>query len=249
LAQDTGPDALLEVEDVHVYLDSAHVLQGTSLKLTRGLLGMVGRNGMGKTTLVRTILGLIRARRGRIRFAGQDITHLKTHQITRRGIAYVPQGRAIFASLSVHEHLQVAARKIGPDGWTPAAVYDLFPRLAERRRSGGGSLSGGEQQMLAIGRALVTNPKLLVMDEPSEGLSPIILDQLIGACEVLIQKHMHILLVEQNLHVVTSLVRGDLLVMASGGIASRVPSQRLLEDQALREQLLGVALDAGASSR
>jgi len=248
LAQDTGPEALLEVEDVHVYLDSAHVLQGTSLKLTRGLLGMVGRNGVGKTTLVRTVLGLTRARRGRIRFAGQDITNLKTYQITRRGIGYVPQGRAVFPSLSVHEHLQVAARETGPGGWTPAAVYDLFPRLAERRRQSGGSLSGGEQQMLAIGRALVTNPKLLVMDEPSEGLSPVILEQLIATCEVLIRRGMDILLVEQNLHVVTSLVRGDLLVMASGGIASRVPSRRLLEDQALREQLLGVALESGPPS-
>ncbi|HEY0791092.1 MAG TPA: ABC transporter ATP-binding protein [Chthoniobacterales bacterium] len=248
MAHDTGPEALLEVEDVHVYLDSAHVLQGTSLQLNHGLLGMVGRNGMGKTTLVRTVLGLIRAQRGRIRFAGRDITHLKTYEITRRGIAYVPQGRAIFPSLSVHEHLQVAARRTGAGSWTPAAVYDLFPRLAERRRNGGGSLSGGEQQMLAIGRALVTNPRLLVMDEPSEGLSPVILEQLIAACEVLIKKGMHILLVEQNLHVVTSLVHGDLLVMTSGGIASPVPSQRLLDDQALREQLLGVALDAGPPS-
>ena len=246
MEQSTEPEPLLKVENVHVYLDSAHVLQGTSLTLTHGVLGIVGRNGMGKTTLVRTIMGLIPARRGQIRFAGQDITNLKTYQIAGRGIAYVPQGRAVFPSLSVHEHLKVAARKGGAESWTPDRVYQLFPRLAERRRFSGGSLSGGEQQMLAIGRALVTNPKLLVMDEPSEGLSPVILAHLIETCELLIKQQMHILLVEQNLHFVSSLVRDELLIMLSGRIANRVPGQVLLQDQALRERLLGVALDTGA---
>jgi len=246
LVQSTEPEPLLTVDDVHVYLDSAHVLQGTSLTLTQGVVGIVGRNGMGKTTLVRTIMGLTPARRGHIRFAGQDITNLRTHQIATRGIAYVPQGRAVFPSLSVHEHLKVAARGARAGGWTPDRVYDLFPRLAERRRFGGGSLSGGEQQMLAIGRALVTNPKLLVMDEPSEGLSPVILAHLIETCGVLINQQMHILIVEQNLHFVSSLVRDELLIMLSGRIANRVSGQVLLKDQALRERFLGVALGTGA---
>jgi branched-chain amino acid transport system ATP-binding protein len=247
LEQSPEPEALLEVKDVHVYLDSAHVLQGASLTLRQGVLGIIGRNGMGKTTLVRTIMGLTPARRGEIRFAGQDVTNLKTYQIASRGIAYVPQGRAVFPSLSVHEHLKVAARGAGVQGWTVDRVYQLFPRLAERRRFSGGSLSGGEQQMLAIGRALVTNPKLLVMDEPSEGLSPVILEHLIETCRILIKQEMHLLLVEQNLHFVSSLVRDELLIMLSGRIASRVPGQVLLEDQALRERFLGVALDTGGS--
>ena len=246
MEQSTEPEPLLAVEDLHVYLESAHVLQGTSLTLTRGVLGIIGRNGMGKTTLVRTIMGLNPARRGRIRFAGREITNLKTHQIANRGIAYVPQGRAVFPSLSVHEHLKVATRRVNAEGWNPDRVYDLFPRLAERRRFSGGSLSGGEQQMLAIGRALVTNPTLLVMDEPSEGLSPVILAHLIETCGVLIKQEMHILLVEQNLHFVSSLVRDELLIMLSGRIVNRVPGQVLLENQTLRERFLGVALDTGA---
>jgi branched-chain amino acid transport system ATP-binding protein len=247
LEQSPEPEPLLEVKDVHVYLDSAHVLQGASLTLRQGVLGIIGRNGMGKTTLVRTIMGLTPTRRGEIRFAGQDVTNLKTYQIASRGIAYVPQGRAVFPSLSVHEHLKVAARRAGARGWTADRVYQLFPRLAERRRFSGGSLSGGEQQMLAIGRALVTNPKLLVMDEPSEGLSPVILEHLIETCRILIKQEMHLLLVEQNLHFVSSLVRDELLIMLSGRIAGRVPGQVLLEDQALRERFLGVALDTGGS--
>ena len=199
MEQSPEPEPLLQVEDVHVYLDSAHVLQGASLTLTQGILGIVGRNGMGKTTLVRTIMGLTPARRGRIRFAGQDVTNLKTYQIASRGIAYVPQGRAVFPSLSVHEHLKVATRKVSAEGWTVDRVYQLFPRLAERRRFSGGSLSGGEQQMLAIGRALMSKPTYLMLDEPSLGIAPLLVRTIFEKIvEINRQLGITILLVEQN---------------------------------------------------
>ena len=165
-----GP--LLVIEDLHVYYGQAHALQGISLSLSQGVLGVVGRNGMGKTTLCNAITGLVPAK-GSVRLAGEEILGMPPHAITRRGIAYVPQGRRMWPSLTVDETLRLVA----PQRRDIDRVYSMFPRLAERRSNGGTQLSGGEQQMLAIGRALLLKPRVLVMDEPTEGLAPVIVEQ------------------------------------------------------------------------
>ena len=234
-------EALLSVEGVHVYYGSSHVLQGASISLESGTAGVIGRNGMGKSTLVKAIMGLVPVRAGRILLRGEDITNLKPYQIAGRGVGYVPQGRAIFPSLTVDEHLKLAARSRAGSEWTIDRVYEMFPRLRERAKHGAAALSGGEQQMLAIGRALVTNPVLLIMDEPSEGLAPVVLEGVIKAFRTLIQTGISILLVEQNLHAATSLISDDLYVMIAGRIVQKVSSEILLRDARVREQLLGVA--------
>ena len=165
---------MLEIVDIHTYYGDSHVLQGTTLRAERGqVTAVLGRNGVGKTTLCRSLTGLTPARRGRIVIEGVDVTRMPAHRISAAGISLVPQGRRIFISLTVHENLQIAvhAAKSGK-AWSIDRVFELFPRLAERRHHGGNDLSGGEQQMLAIARALVANPMLLVMDEPTEGLAP-----------------------------------------------------------------------------
>src|SRR5271154_6729141 len=169
---------ILQVQDLQVYYGESHALQGVSLVLQRGVLSVVGRNGMGKTTLCNTIVGLTRARSGEVRFEGRDISRMESHEIVRAGVGFVPQGRRLWPSLSVDETLRLSERG-GAAGhsWTVDRVYSTFPRLAERRGNGGGQLSGGEQQMLAISRALLGNPRLLVMDEPTEGLAPVIVEQ------------------------------------------------------------------------
>ena len=172
---------------------------------------------------------------------GEDITNLKPYEIGSRGVGYVPQGRDLFPSLNVEEHLLLAARNGVGTGWDLKRVYELFPRLRERAKQGGASLSGGEQQMLAIGRALVTNPSLLIMDEPSEGLAPVILDDLIETIESLLETGISILLVEQNLRTATSLV-DELHVMVAGCIVAKVDGQLLMHDQEAREKYLGVAV-------
>ena len=231
---------LLNVEDIQVYYNTSHVLQGVSLTLDSGIIAIVGRNGMGKTTLVKAVMGLVKSREGKIFLGGEEITNLKPYEIGSRGVGYVPQGRELFPSLNVEEHLLIAARGGDGTGWDLERVYELFPRLRERAKQGGATLSGGEQQMLAIGRALVTNPRLLIMDEPSEGLAPVILDNLIETVKALLETGMSILLVEQNLCTVTSLV-DKLYVMVSGNIVAKVDAQLLLHDQEAREKYLGVA--------
>lgn len=235
---------LLSVENINVYYDSGHILQGTTLTLPSGIAGIIGRNGMGKSTLVKAIMGLVPVRSGTIRLSGEDITNRKPYQIASKHIGYAPQGRDIFPSLTVDEHLRLAARRGSGTTWTPDTVYELFPRLKERARNGGASLSGGEQQMLAIGRALVINPTLLIMDEPSEGLAPVVLDGLVEMCRKLVDTGMSILLVEQNLHFATALVPGDLHVMVAGQIVQKISGELLLRDRTVREQLLGVAAHA-----
>jgi branched-chain amino acid transport system ATP-binding protein len=233
-------EPLLTVEDIQVYYETSHVLQGVSLTLDSGIISIVGRNGMGKTTLVKSIMGLVPARDGRILLRDEDITNLKPYEIGSRGVGYVPQGRELFPSLNVEEHLMIAARKGAGTGWDLDRVYELFPRLRERAKQGGASLSGGEQQMLAIGRALVTNPSLLIMDEPSEGLAPVILDQLIETIQSLLETDISILLVEQNLRTATALV-DELYVMVAGSIVAQVEGELLMHDQEAREKYLGVA--------
>ena len=230
---------LLALHGVHSYYGTSHVLQGVSLTLEGGCIALVGRNGMGKTTLVKTIMGLVPAREGRIIFKGRDVARLKPYQIAADGIGYVPQGRHLFQSLSVHEHLLLAARPGNGAGWNVERVFAHLPRLAARARQSGTSLSGGEQQMLAIGRALVTNPDLLIMDEPSEGVAPVIVDQLVGTYRSLIDAGVSVLMVEQNLRSANALSE-ELYVMVAGCIVDKVKGELLIHDRALREKYLGV---------
>jgi uncharacterized protein (UPF0261 family)/ABC-type branched-subunit amino acid transport system ATPase component len=228
-----GP--LLVVEGLDVYYGRAHALQGVSFALPRGVLGIVGRNGMGKTTLCNAICGLVPAR-GSVRLGGEEILGMPAHRITRRGIAYVPQGRRVWPSLSVEETLRLVARSRRD----VERVYALFPRLAERKGHGGAQLSGGEQQMLAIGRALLLAPRLLVMDEPTEGLAPAIVEQVAQSLRDLSgEDEIAVLLIEQNLGVAID-VADRIGVMVNGRIAQELPAAELAADRGLQERLLGV---------
>jgi branched-chain amino acid transport system ATP-binding protein len=198
---------------------------------------------MGKTTLCNAIMGITPpTATGSIRFAGEELVGGHSYRIARRGIGYVPQGRRLFPSLSVDEHLKIASRgaaEADGEAWTRGRVYELFPRLAERKRNGGAQLSGGEQQMLAIGRALVTNPRLLVMDEPSEGLAPAIIENMVETFQQLERDGLAILLIEQNLGVATALAERQ-LIMVAGTIAAETTANTLSSDPELQRRYLGV---------
>jgi uncharacterized protein (UPF0261 family)/ABC-type branched-subunit amino acid transport system ATPase component len=227
--------AMLVIEGLDVYYGRAHALQGVSLTLDKGVLGIVGRNGMGKTTLCNSVTGLVTAS-GSIKLAGEELVGLPAHQISRRGIAYVPQGRRVWPSMSVDETLRLVA----PKKRDVERVYSLFPRLAERKSNGGAQLSGGEQQMLAIGRALLQQPRLLVMDEPTEGLAPVIVDLVAGALrDLAAEGEISILLIEQNLGVALA-VSDRICVMVNGRIAQEMPAAVLAADTDLQKRLLGV---------
>jgi branched-chain amino acid transport system ATP-binding protein len=234
-------EALLTVENLHAYYGQAHVLHGVSFEVSDQAVGIVGRNGMGKTTLCAAIMGISPPRAsGSIRFGSTELIGMSSHRIAKLGIGYVPQGRRLFPSLTVDEHLRmVASGRNGQSRWTVDGVYDLFPRLAERRRNGGSQLSGGEQQMLAIGRALVTNPTLLIMDEPSEGLAPAIIEMLVETFKQLEQQGLRMLVIEQNLGVATALAERQ-LVMMSGEIATETSAAVLASDAELQRRYLGV---------
>jgi branched-chain amino acid transport system ATP-binding protein len=229
---------LLALDDVHAFYGSAHILEGVSFSMGLEAIAVIGRNGMGKSTLCNTIMGLCDQARGSIRVAGTEVRGKPPYVVAAAGVGYVPQGRRLFPSLSVDEHLRMirAARK---GRWNPGEVYKLFPRLAERKRISATQLSGGEQQMLAIGRALLLNPQLLVMDEPSEGLAPTIVENVIETCHALVGEGMGILLVEQNLGVATSVAERQ-LVMVSGHIAAETTASKLLEDPDAQRRYLGV---------
>jgi branched-chain amino acid transport system ATP-binding protein len=235
-------EPVLSVKGLDAYYGSAHILHDVDFETGAESVAIVGRNGMGKTTLCASIMGLMPSlkgsARGSIRFHGVELVGQPSHRIAGLGIGYVPQGRRLFPSLSVDEHLRMLGRR-GGDGWTVDRVYDLFPRLAERKRNGGAQLSGGEQQMLAIGRALLTNPKLLIMDEPSEGLAPAIIENLIGVFRRLEDEGLRILLIEQNLGVATSLADRQ-LIMLGGEIAVETTADRLAGDSELQRRYLGV---------
>ena len=243
----TTPGApLLRIERLDVYYGRAHALQQVSLALDHGVLAVVGRNGMGKTTLCNAITGLVPAS-GSVRLSGEEVLGLAPNDITERGIAYVPQGRRVWPSLSVEEHLKLV-RGRRPGAWTMARIYELFPRLAERRHHGGAQLSGGEQQMLAIGRALLLNPRLLVMDEPTEGLAPVIVEQVTETLKSLAgEGEISVLLVEQNLGVAID-VADAVAVMVNGRIARTLSAAELGADRALQEQLLGMRASADYES-
>ena len=230
---------MLEIANLDVHYGRAHALQGISLSLEKGVLAVVGRNGMGKTTLCNAITGLVRAS-GSIKLAGEEILGLAPNVITGKGIGYVPQGRRVWPSLSVDEHLQLVKTK-GP--WTVERIYATFPRLAERKKNGGAELSGGEQQMLAISRALLFNPKLLVMDEPTEGLAPVIVQQVAAMLKSLAAEgEISVLLIEQNLGVAIE-VADTIAVMVNGRIARSMPAAELAADRDLQQRLLGVKMD------
>jgi branched-chain amino acid transport system ATP-binding protein len=234
-------DPLLKVEDLHVYYGSSHVLHGLSLEAGTEPLSIVGRNGMGKSTLCQAIMGLVPAARGEVRLGGERLNGRRAYRVARAGVGYVPQGRRVFRSLSVDEHLKLVGKPGGE--WTIERIYDTFPRLAERRKNGGGALSGGEQQMLAISRALLLNPRLLVMDEPTEGLAPVIVDHVVEVLREIGRSGVGLLLVEQNLSVATQ-VSDRIMVMMNGEIALETDAESLLNDRALRNRYLGVAAEA-----
>jgi uncharacterized protein (UPF0261 family)/ABC-type branched-subunit amino acid transport system ATPase component len=233
------PEPALRVDDLHVYYGHSHALQGVGLILASGILAVVGRNGMGKSTLCNAVTGLVPTARGDIRVAGRAARGLTPNRIARLGVGYVPQGRRVWRSLTVDEHLKLVARGGRDARWTVERIYEVFPRLAERRRNGGNQLSGGEQQMLAIGRALLGNPSLLVMDEPTEGLAPVIVQQVVTLLKRLAAEGLAVLLIEQNLGVATD-VADRVAIMVNGRIAREMDSAVLADDEVLQQRLLGV---------
>jgi branched-chain amino acid transport system ATP-binding protein len=230
---------MLQLRDIDVHYGQAHILQGVALDVGDEPLAIVGRNGMGKSTLCNSVMGLVKTSRGSVRLDGEELAGRPANEIARRGIAIVPQGRRCFPSLSVHEHLLLVSQ--GPKAkWNIERIYATFPRLAERQGNGGTQLSGGEQQMLAIARALLMNPRLVIMDEPSEGLAPVIVEQLVQVLRRLPQEGMALLLVEQQLALATA-VCDRVAVMVNGRIATTLPAAELMADAEAQQRWLGVA--------
>lgn len=234
-------DAALSVRDLQVYYGKSHVLQGVSFDINQGVFAIVGRNGMGKTTLCNAIMGLIPITAGSVRIDGEFVNGLAVHKINALGVSYTPQGRRLWPSLTVDEHLRMISAR---GAWTRERVYDAFPRLYERQRNNADQLSGGEQQMLSIARALLQDPRVLILDEPTEGLAPVIVSQVE---EMLIafadENDVAVLLIEQNLSVATT-VASEVGILVNGNIVSRVPSSDLATDRVLQERLLGVGRHA-----
>ena len=237
-------EPLLRLQNVTAGYGDAVVLHGVSLEIPEhGSLAVLGRNGVGKSTLLLTIMGYTQLRAGEIHWRGRNVSRLAPNRRALDGIGWVAQEREIFPSLSVEENLTVAAR---PGDWTLDAVYKMFPRLAERRRNMGNQLSGGEQQMLAIARALMTNPSLLLLDEPFEGLAPVIIEELIKAINLLLaDRRIAIVLVEQHTDVALELTR-DAVVLERGAVAHRAASSELMQDAATLERLVGLRVVASA---
>ena len=231
-------EPLLEVRNLNAFYGRAQILHDVSFELAAEPVAVIGRNGMGKTTLCLTIMGLMAHATGSVRFEDEELMGRAPYRIAGAGIGYVPQGRRLFPSLSTEEHLDMLGRRDG-GRWTKNAVFELFPRLAERRRGGASQLSGGEQQMLAIGRALLGHPRLLVMDEPSEGLAPRIVEELVATCETLVREGVGLLLIEQNLGVATSLA-DRLLVMVAGEIRTETTAAAITSDADAQQRYLGV---------
>lgn len=232
-------DQLLQVDRLCAGYGASRVLDELTFSMRSEGVSIVGRNGMGKTTMCNALMGLITPAAGTITFQGERIDRLAPEKIARRGIAYIPQGRRLFRSLTVDEHLAMLAKGTRGKRWTPDAVYELFPRLAQRRKNGGAELSGGEQQMLAVGRALLLNASLYLMDEPSEGLAPTIVDSLISAVRTLVADGSAVLIVEQNLRAATSMAERQ-LIMVSGRIEHETTASTLADDHAIQKQYLGV---------
>jgi len=232
--------SILDVQNIHAYYGDAYVLQGLSLQLEQGqILGLLGRNGVGKTTLVNSIVGFIPPRRGRIVFKGTDITRASSFETVHSGMGLVPQGRRVFPTLTVEENLLVAERNPQRHGWNLRRVYELFPRLRERCHQRSKTLSGGEQQMLAIGRGLMTNPDCLIMDEPSEGLAPIIVQGVWETIGKLKREGLSILLVEQNAALALKLV-DYVHVMSKGQVVYSAHPDELQANNEIKSRFLGI---------
>lgn len=241
---DTGATntGALEVRDLHSYYGAAHVLHGVSLTVAQGeIVALLGRNGMGKTTLIRSIMGLSPplVRQGKVLWKGEDMTALRPHDIAKRRIAIVPQGRRLYASLSVTEHLTMIKSARAKDGWTVEKVFGLFPRLAERRHHRGSQLSGGERGMLAVGRALMIDPELILMDEPSEGLAPVMVQHLESIIASLKTLNLGVLLVEQNLYSALE-VADRVYILETGRIVHEGSSAELRKGPEVLTRFLGV---------
>jgi branched-chain amino acid transport system ATP-binding protein len=227
--------ALLSIQDLHVYLGESHVLQGISFDVAEGgVTALLGRNGVGKTTTLRALMGLV-DRRGTIELAGDDIQSVPTHKIVRRGVGYVPEDRDVFSALTVEENLRLAERDAEPQY---DLVYDLFPELRERGKQAAGTLSGGQQQMLAIGRALLNDNRVLLVDEPTKGLSPLLVTEVARVLER-VSELTTVLLVEQNLGVVNHVAR-DAVVLDTGRVVHIGPAKELLADKPMIHRMLGV---------
>ena len=233
-------ETMLKVDKINTYYWTSHVLWDLSLEIPKGkIVSLLGRNGMGKTTLMRSIVGLTPPKDGTITFNGTQINGLEAHKISRMGIGYVPQGRGIFPSLSVKENLTVGARgQDKPNAWTLDRVYDFFPILKERQNLYGNLLSGGEQQMLAVGRALMTNPDLLIMDEPSEGLAPMVIKQ-IGDVIMALKDQLTVFLAEQNFNMAVS-VADDIYIVSKGSIVYECKPDEIVNDPEIKQKWLGV---------
>ena len=233
-------DILLRVDNIHTYLGDSHIIQGVSLDVPAGkVVALLGRNGAGKTTTLRSIMRMAPLRSGAVTFDGIDLSHKPTHEIARARIAFVQETRAIFPSLTVEENLAIAARPLASGGWTLARIYDDFPNLAARRGNGGMQLSGGEQQMLAMARALVSNPRLMLLDEPSEGLAPLIVRQIADVILRLKAAGMTMLLVEQNLAMAME-VADEVVVLGKGRVRWTGPAAAFRAQDEIRHTWLGV---------
>ncbi|SEC54850.1 amino acid/amide ABC transporter ATP-binding protein 2, HAAT family [Rhizobiales bacterium GAS191] len=233
--------AALEAQGLHTYYGKSHILHGVGLTVAEGkITALLGRNGVGKTTTLRSLMGLTPAREGRVTIFGADTTHWPTYRIAACGVGYVPEGRRIFPNLSVDENLKVPLERSGP--WTPERIYELFPRLAERRQNRGRQLSGGEQEMLAIGRALLINPKLLILDEPSQGLAPLIVREVFRIVSKMRDEGISVLLVEQNARMSLE-IADHAYVLDDGHIVHSGPARDLAADEARVQALAGVSAE------
>lgn len=235
-------EPIIEGRGLHAYYGTSHVLRGVDFRVHAGeSVGLMGRNGMGKTTLLRTLLGLVRPRSGSVRVDGCDVTQAPTHRIVRSGIAYVPEGRGIFPNLTVRENLVMAARP-GPDGrreWTLERVLDAFPRLAERLHHAGGQLSGGEQQMLTIGRALMTNPRLVLLDEATEGLAPMVAREIWRIVGALRAGGLATVIVDKNFAAVNAVTDRN-VILVKGEVVWEGTAAQLRAQPEVHERHLGV---------
>ena len=235
-------DLLIDARGLHTYYGQSHILRGIDFHVARGeTVGLMGRNGMGKSTLLKTLMGLVKPRAGTVRIAGRDMTGCAPFEIAQRGVAYVPEGRGIFGNLSVRENLDMAARPgtRGQRDWTYERVLETFPRLKERLGHGGQQLSGGEQQMLTIGRALMTNPDVLILDEATEGLAPLIAREIWRICGLIRESGISSVIVDKNWKHVTEVTDRN-LILVKGEVVFQGSSEALRAQPALLEQHLGV---------
>ena len=235
-------DLLIDARGLHTYYGQSHILRGIDFHVARGeTVGLMGRNGMGKSTLLKTLMGLVKPRGGTVRIAGRDMTGCAPFEIAQRGVAYVPEGRGIFGNLSVCENLEMAARPgtRGQRDWTYERVLETFPRLKERLGHGGQQLSGGEQQMLTIGRALMTNPDVLILDEATEGLAPLIAREIWRICGLIRESGISSVIVDKNWKHVTQVTDRN-LILVKGEVVFQGSSEALRAQPALLEQHLGV---------